>query len=154
MLAKWIINGLSPAPKVGMSKGWTFLIPTPKLIEKALFNILLENFGLRVTKQGKRIENTRWTLNPDIGFDNGSYIGDVKYKVNSDIWIRSDLYEIVTFAEGFQATRAFMIDLMNSLPRLKIGEINVENIRWRAVESIPPALAYKVFLGDMKKFLI
>lgn len=40
------------------------------------------------------------TLTPDLVFESMA-VGDVKYKIAEE-WLRSDLYQAVTFAEGFE----------------------------------------------------
>lgn len=157
LLAKLIIKGASIYPKLGLLSGWAFLIPTPDIIEKAILIILQDHFGQRVKKQGRRIENTRWTLNPDIIIDNGDYIGDVKYKINSKNWLRHDLYEIITFAKGFNATRAFMVDFctdqMECLSTIKVGKIIINNFRWKALNSVSPVDSRAEFLMNFETWL-
>lgn len=157
LLAELLIKGAGIYPKLGLSSGWAFLIPTPNIIEKAILVILQDYFGQRVKKQGRRIEKTSWTLNPDIIIDNGDYIGDVKYKINSENWLRPDLYEIITFAEGFNATRAFMVDFctgqMEFLPTIKVGKIIVNNFRWKAVHSVSPVDSRNEFLMNIETWL-
>src|ERR1700719_5262127 len=90
---------------------WSFLIRTPELIESGMREILSQAMkpACTVSKQRLALSDSNETLNPDLVFGERVLIGDVKYKIASTKWDRSDLYQIVTHTAGFQASAGVVI---------------------------------------------
>src|SRR5687767_11907610 len=80
------------------------------------------------------------TLNPDIVIKNGTAIADVKYKLAAQEWNRNDLYQVVTFATGYRTGQAALISFnthgVGALPPLKIGDVYIRHIAWRADDQL------------------
>jgi 5-methylcytosine-specific restriction endonuclease McrBC regulatory subunit McrC len=59
-----------------------------------------------VKKVGLTLSPSHLTLNPDLVFDDGRQVGDVRYKLSKGEWRRTDLYQVVAFATGFRSNAA------------------------------------------------
>ena len=59
-------------------------------------------------QKGKSVA-TGVTFNLDLVFNDGAMVGDVKYKLMGDKWIRSDLNQIIAFGTAFEADKAMVI---------------------------------------------
>jgi 5-methylcytosine-specific restriction enzyme subunit McrC len=150
-LAKHILANTGRTLQEGEDKAWTFLFRTPELVEEGIRSLLQKHLGKNnVEKFGKQFGNI--TLNPDLVFATG--IGDVKYKLNKAEWHRPDLYEVVTFAAGYKASRAAIINFcVNSLERpqrVEIGPVEVSNICWDCVSFPEPQIAEDDFVKNVR----
>jgi hypothetical protein len=110
-----------------------------------------------VKKAPLKLTPTQLTLNPDLVFDDGSEVGDVKYKVNQPSWRRSDLYEVVAFATGFGAARAAIVGFGPSgsaePPSLAVGAVAVRHFSWPSDPTVPPAEAAGVLCDALAGWL-
>lgn len=144
-LAKQIIRGVDRRLAYGTNKSWTFLFRTPEAVEAGVRKVLARAFPGRVKKKGITLAPSSLTLNPDLVFDDGSEVADVKYKINRPSWRRSDLYEVVAFATGFGASRSAIIGFgSTSLPEppsLTVGTVEVRHFTWPTDFEIPPTNA-------------
>jgi 5-methylcytosine-specific restriction enzyme subunit McrC len=150
-LAKRIIQGQGVAPHAGERTARTFLVRTPDLIETGIRNILVDglapNWKLEQTPHGRQIEGARMTLNPDLIFESGAAVGDLKYKIPS-VWDRGDLYQAVVFATGFRARHACVVHFAlaepgedSILPELGVGDVRVQPFVWNASQTADPAVS-------------
>ncbi len=156
-LARTILRDQARTLSPGTETAWTFLIPTPKLVEAGLRVLLAAELGDHWELEPRRFYvGPGTTLNPDIVINNGEAVLDVKYKLSEADWRRSDLYEIVTFAEGLGATRSAIIDFAtdNSVaPRLQIGSISAINMTWDARAGSEPAAAVQELAAQLGAWL-
>lgn len=74
------------------------------------------------------------TINPDLLFDRGIAVGDVKYKLLNAEWQRPDLYQITAFATGFRSSYGalfgFKVGAGITPPIVSIGEQEHRCIQW------------------------
>jgi 5-methylcytosine-specific restriction enzyme subunit McrC len=105
--AKVLLRGGGIQIAAGEMHGWCFLIRTPDLIEAGIRAVLQGALTPKwsLKKKGRSIAGTGLTLSPDLVFDDGLAIGDVKYKEFDDEWSRADLYQSVAFAAGYEGDR-------------------------------------------------
>lgn len=139
-LAKQILRGTSRDLDVGGERAWVFLIRTPEAVEAGLRSVLDDALAPehRVTKRGLQLTGSFKTLNPDLVFDSGAAIGDVKYKIQGEDWVTADLYQAVAFATGFRAEKGAIITFSRGKPHhapLHVGEVTVSNFCWDAREG-------------------
>jgi 5-methylcytosine-specific restriction enzyme subunit McrC len=133
-LAKNFLRGTARSIELGQASARCFLLRTPDLIEAGIRSILKRSLCdvCPVKKSGVGIDGLKMTLNPDLVFGDLG-IGDVKYKLSDD-WIRSDLYQGISFAVGFEVKRCGIISFskQDNVPvkTLSIGNIEVVQFRW------------------------
>lgn len=155
-----IIAGSAIDIRSGNIGGQTFLIPTPGLIEAAIRKILELNLApIQVKKSGKVVsQHIYFSINPDLVFDNGSVTGDVKYKIASTSWVRSDVAQAAMFAAGFNAKAAVIVTFSNSVGNsdleMNLGQLPLHRIAWRSSEEIDPIVAEEEFIARMRSFLL
>jgi 5-methylcytosine-specific restriction enzyme subunit McrC len=141
-LAKQIIRGVDRNLAYGPSKSWTFLFRTPDAVEEGVRTVLQRALPGRVQKKGMKLTPSHLTLNPDLVFDEGAAIGDVKYKLNKPEWRRSDLYEIVAFATGYGSQRAAIVGFGGGTsadpPTINVGPVSVRHFTWRTEDELLP----------------
>jgi 5-methylcytosine-specific restriction enzyme subunit McrC len=133
ILAKAVIGSVGRTPLGGGQLGWTFLIRTPEAVEDALRLCLTEALPHAfVRKIGRRLGDTMLTLNPDLVFGPPTVVGDIKYKLSSGDWNRSDLYQLVAFATGFRVRRGLLIQFrgpdVRACPELQVGDLHVSDV--------------------------
>lgn len=157
-LAFHILDNKGRGLEHGGAVSWAFLIRTPEMIEEGLRRVLEESLAgrWRVRKRSVPIKGAPLTLNPDLVFNETLVAGDVKYKLAGD-WVRADLYQVVTFAEGvgarFGCVVSFRKGPTKSPPSLQIGDISVSHFSWRADPDISPINAGRELASSMEKWL-
>lgn len=155
-LAKTILAATARGLQTGDKPAWAFLIRTPEAVEDGIRNLLQANLGPAhvVAKRGIQLKGSSKTLNPDLVFDHGSAVGDVKYKLQSGQWSDPDLYQLVTFAAGYRTNHAALVSFGESAPGpLKVGDINVTSILWPLGALRSPDLAASEFIQSMRQWL-
>lgn len=158
-LAQHIIAGQGRTIESGPEIAWTFLIRTPELIEEGVRAVLRRELAGRreVVKQGRQIPGSTLTFNPDLLFDGGTAIGDVKYKWLGREWKRTDLYQAVAFAVAFETDLAalggFRATPLPAPRRLVIGDIEVREFEWIANADVPPEEAGKILATAVDQWL-
>lgn len=142
-LARDILGRVGRFLTPGAVRAWSFLIRTPELVEsgvRALIGSLLTNH--EVSKKGVMLSPTRMTINPDLVFDGGAVVGDVKYKLTHAEWSRSDLYQAVAFATAYRARAAlvvgFGVDPLRRLPSVTFGDLPVFHLPWDVSGLVSP----------------
>lgn len=143
-LGQAILASTGRALHQGNETSWSFLIRTPEMIEAGVRTVLAEGLGRshEVTKRRVTLDGSTKTLNPDLVFDGDAAVGDVKYKVTTGDWNNSDLYQIVAFATGLRTRRAAVVSFPtggHTLPTLKVGDVEVTHLPWRADADLDPA---------------
>lgn len=145
-IAKEIIRNSDRDLAEGASRVWTFLIRTPEPVEAGVRAVLADHLPSRLVKRGIQLTPSYHTLNPDLVFDQGDAVGDVKYKLAGSDWARADLFQVVAFATGFHAHSAAVISFRrqdgSAAPDLQVGAVRLRHFTWRAeLERDPGASA-------------
>ena len=82
------------------------------------------------------------TFYPDLVFDDGVVVGDVKYKLVGGKWIRSDLNQIIAFGTAFEASKALIIGFSKMTATtpidLVVGPLPITYLVWNAEEATTP----------------
>ena len=98
------------------------------------------------------------TFNPDLVFDGGLATGDVKYKIVSKEWRRSDLYQAIAFATIYRTNHAAVIGFAppdtEPPPPIIVGDMNIRHIDWRTDPDLSPADAADTLAGDITDWLL
>ena len=145
-LARHVLEGQGRAIEGGNTLAWSFLIRTPEMVEEGLRRALAERLGPGVvTKEGRAATGSKLTFTPDLVFPGCDAVGDVKYKLATGEWTRSDLYQAVTFAEAFGVGRAVIVPFATpgipTMPDVTVGSKVIHEITWPADEGLLPAQA-------------
>jgi hypothetical protein len=137
----------------GEADAWTFLVRTPLAVQAGLHALIHSSLPeLRVRPRSIQVPGLG-TLNPDLVV--GEYplaVADIKYKADDPSWNRSDVYEVVAFAEGTGVERAaiirFRTDDVGLLPPIQLGRIHVHDLVWRAGRGHEPEASAAEFITD------
>jgi len=156
-LAKHVIAGFARSVQLGSHSASCSLLRTPDLIEAGVRNTLKQNLVDLCVVEKRGIQIALYTFTPDLVFGDIA-VGDVKYKVTGD-WIRSDLYQSVTFAEAFGVQRAVIVcfnENSDSSPRnpIKVGQQLVVQVAWNCDPNVGPASAAQSMLQEVREVLI
>ena len=110
-LAGNIIDGVHRVLGHGDHVAWTFLIPTPLMIEAGVRRELERHLAAHTTveKRSLPLDGTSMRMNPDLVFGDVAAVGDVKYKLMSGEWTRSDLNQIVAFAAAARTQTGIVV---------------------------------------------
>ena len=86
------------------------------------------------------------SLNPDLVFDRGRAVADVKYKLHDGTWNRPDLYQATTFATGYRTRRAAILcfdERTAGAPAVDIGigDVALRTICWPCATHVSPVQA-------------
>jgi 5-methylcytosine-specific restriction endonuclease McrBC regulatory subunit McrC len=149
-LALHVLQATGRTVAHGGEKAWGFLIRTPEMIEDGLRAILIKSLGEeRVQKKGIQLAGTSLTINPDLLFDKGRAVADVKYKLSSGEWHRPDLYQVIAFAEAFRAPAAALLRFRSpgipEMTELAVGDKLITEITWHADDRLEPGEAAHQF---------
>jgi len=143
----------------GAGIGRTFLIPTPGLMEEGLRAVLTDGLFPVEVKSGKKVlsQSPFFSVNPDLVLDGGVITGDVKYKIASRMWVRSDVSQAALFATGYKASAA-LIATFSREPHIADLEMNLGNLLvkrfvWRADEEMDPADVEADFVDRVREFV-
>lgn len=153
-LAKLVIRHQGQGLRAGSQSAWSFLIRSPDYVEAGIRTVMGEALtGLaRVTKKGLGLTPTKWTLNPDLVFDGGVAVGDVKYTRATADWSRDHLYQATTFAAGYRAASAcivvFQADDASGAPDVPVGDIRVSRLAWPSRPSLSASEAEALFTAS------
>ena len=130
----------------GTRLAWSFLVRTPDAVEIGIRNVLRKALAPNwdVRKERRTAIGSAVSFNPDLVFDN-SFIGDVKYRLASKDWQRSDLYQSLAFMAAFGAQRALVIGFQTvhgpKPPNVSIEGYDVTYVAWRAEDDVLPQAA-------------
>ena len=143
----------------GAGYGRTFLIPTPGLMEEGLRAVLADGLSPVSVKAGKKVVSRSpfFSVNPDLVFNNGVITGDVKYKVASPMWVRSDVAQAALFASSFQASAALITTFSNTSRiadlEMQLGDLLVKRIIWCADADLDPVEVETDFIDRVRQFV-
>jgi 5-methylcytosine-specific restriction enzyme subunit McrC len=158
-LAHQVISASGRTLGTGHRKSWSFLLATPRAVEEGIRQTLTE--GLRgissVRKRSVALGGAPMTVNPDLVFGDDGAVADVKYKVGTDEWVRSDLYEVVAFAAAIRTIHAAIVTFRDGtrmvLDDVAIGDYGVHEMHWPISASIAPAEAAESLVGQARVWL-
>lgn len=154
-LAKHILHGVGRTLSGGKEPVTTFLIRTPEMVEAGLRTLLQRSLPDRkIEKRGIRLEGSTMTLNPDLVFDNGEVVGDVKYKLPGADWSRPDLYQLVAFATGFRAKDGILVHFATNtedrLSSVLVGDTSLHAVSWLASRDVEPKEALRDLVEQLE----
>jgi 5-methylcytosine-specific restriction enzyme subunit McrC len=139
---------------------WTFLIPTPGVVEASLREVLQAELGTRwdIRKKGVQLPGSTLTFNPDLVFEGGQAVGDIKYKLLGGDWHRADLYQVIAFAAAYRARNGCLVGFRaqgsSPLGALRVGDTTVHELAWDADPSIAPVDAASRLAAAVDAWLI
>lgn len=154
-LAKLVLLGFGVGIQCGDTNGKTFLLRTPELVETGIRKLIARALPETKVESGRlMLGTTRLSMNPDLVFDGGRAVGDVKYKLQDINWNRADLYQSLAFATAYRTRHALLIGFhQGSLPRsqaLKVGDVNCHLITWDARAEVPEQVAQDGFISKVR----
>ena len=156
-LARHVLQHVGRDLAEGAQVAWTFLIRTPEMVEAGLRRVLTECLGQRVAKEGRHLKGSKVTFSPDLVFDRGVAIADVKYKLSTGDWSRPDLYQVIAFAEAFGAQYGAIVRFRASqtprLPDLVVGSKRIREVTWLADDSQTPGVVADGLVNDVAAWL-
>ena len=99
-----------------------------------------------VRKQGMRLSPSALTINPDLIFDGGQAVGDVKYKLGGADWQRSDLYQATAFSTAFGCSQSIVVGFRGTgmPPNVLVGPVSVRYLAWDHVALAPERAALDI----------
>ena len=158
VLARHLLSNVGRLPEAGSSYSRTFLISTPRPVEKGILAVLRRGLGHRFDVRPRSLRvAANVTLNPDIVFDHGFAIADVKYKLTRPDWVRTDLYQNVAFATAFRTFHGSVItfgDPSTTAPNtVRVGDVSVTRHVWPTDEQIDPAEAATTLVASIAGWL-
>jgi 5-methylcytosine-specific restriction endonuclease McrBC regulatory subunit McrC len=157
-LAHLILNSLGISLRLGAQSGTAFLIRTPELIEQGLRNVVSRVLpGVSVDKRSKPISKTGLTMNPDLVFNGGCAVGDIKYRTLGPDWQRNDLYQAVAFAAAFKAKYSVLLGFSqhaaSNIPqRVQVGDVHVQPVAWCADANVAPAESERMLHVELQRW--
>lgn len=156
-LAHHVLRSHGRTIATGDELGWSFLIPTPALVEEGVRRLLDSALG-SVTKRGRQLEGSTLRFMPDLVFGNVMAVGDVKYKLSASTWNRADLYEVLSFGVAFEVRDVCLVTFSSGereehLEPLDVGEMHVTHLRWDASPSRDPKDAAASLVRDAGAWL-
>ena len=157
-LARHILFGIGRTLAFGKEPITTFLIRTPEMVEAGVRTLLARTLtNRRIEKRKIQLSPSTMTLNPDLVFDSGNAVGDVKYKLPGSEWGRSDLYQLVAFAVGFRVRRGILVHFSRhedlELPTVQVGDIDLHAVSWLANEDTTPKEALERLASSVDALL-
>jgi len=160
LLARQLITAQLRTPTHGDALAWTFLVRTPDLIEEGLRRILVDGLApeWHVAKTGIQLAGTKLRLQPDLVFDGDGAVADIKYKLYDGSWNRPDLYQVTTFATGYQTSRGALLNFDDRqdvvrTPPLTIGTVKVDVLSWNCAPRRTPRDSAKGLIDDVRNWL-
>ena len=157
-LARHILRHVGRHLATGSNVAWSFLLRTPEMVERGLLGILADRLGpARVWKGHLQLAGSTLTFNPDLVFDGGQAIGDVKYKLSRGEWDRADLYEVIAFAEAYRAARGLILRFREpgipAIADLTVGDMTVHEVTWAADPCVDPIDAANAVADEVAQWL-
>lgn len=158
-LAREVLRSTGRTLDAGSSRGWTFLVRTPELVEAGIREVLADGLpSLAVQKRKVSLGASGLTVSPDIVFGSDGPVADVKYKVDGAGWEpRADLYEVVAFAAALRTPTAAIIrfrsDSAPSPPPLSVGDFVVNDLMYRARSDWTPQQAVEDLVDQTRAWL-
>jgi 5-methylcytosine-specific restriction endonuclease McrBC regulatory subunit McrC len=159
-LARHILRREGRTLATGEALGWSFLIPTPALVEEGIRRILIRGLApeWEVAKKGRQLEGSSLTLTPDLVFGTNRAVGDVKYKLTGPTWNRGDLYEVISFGVAFRTSYVSLVTFSDSsdvapFKELRVGDMRVSHLVWAADPRREPTLSADLLVAQARVWL-
>jgi 5-methylcytosine-specific restriction enzyme subunit McrC len=158
-LARNVLANIRRTLRHGEELVWTFLIRTPDLVESGVRNEVNDRLCHKwpIFKEPIPLIGSDLTVAPDLIIGHGHAIADVKYKVASGRWGRSDLYEVVAFAAAAESTRAAVIGFRTTDAArpsdVQVGDVRVRYFAWNAQEDVSPMEAADAVANELSAWL-
>ena len=159
-LATHVLQSVGRTAAQGEAVGWSFLIPTPAMVEQGIRKLLRSALKgkWRVGKTAGRT-GTTVTFNPDLLFGGGLATADVKYKIPASDWgrNRSDLNQAITFATAFRSTRAAIVYFVppdrQPPPSTPVGDVDLAVLTWPSDPARKPDEAAEALVTQTMDWL-
>ena len=145
-LAGHVLDSTGRSIAEGSTYSRAFLFQTPLLIENGIREILqqdLKQDSVSVEKLSVSIP-PQGDADPDLVFNRGKLVGDVKYKTH-DSWstMRDDMYQSVFFAAAFKTFHsvivAFTTNQSSNLSEVRVGDHRLNGFLWATTEQTEPS---------------
>ncbi len=153
-LAKLVLEYGGISTRIGSCEGRAFLLRTPEIIEDGMRRIIAAGLeGVPVRKQRLILGKSGVSINPDLVFESGLAVGDVKYKLLAREWDTTSLYQVVAFSAGFNASHCAIFGFSRQKeaalpPEVALGGIAAKAFAWNAaVGAIPDESAAQLVNG-------
>lgn len=159
-LARRILEYGGVSTRLGSCEGRAFLLRTPELIEDGMRRIIASGLeGFEVRKQRLLLEGSGVSMNPDLVFESGLAVGDVKYRFLRRDWDTSSLYQVVAFSAGFRASHCAILGFSaaskGELPRdVTVGGIAVKAFAWNVAMDAAPEESEARLLDGVRGWLV
>lgn len=141
-LAMSLVLGSGRSLSEGNQVAKSFLMRTPMLIENGIREIISNGVKpLRISRGGRQLLPTTLRVNPDIEATTIPYTADVKYKLQSQSWVRPDLSQAVFFATAYGSPLAAVISFDQTgvkLDEVPVGPVRVTSLVWDISRSSRP----------------
>ncbi len=157
-LAKDLLAAIGRLPTSGAHLAWSFLIPTPRMVEAGVRQVLSEHLPHRtIENKSLGLPGSTMSVNPDLVLDDGLIVGDIKYKTNISEWSRSDLYQTVAFATAYNAAAGVVVAFGDEnsvpVPTPIFGGLPVRLLRWSTSPSVTPEAAAVSLAGGVDAWI-
>ena len=155
-LARLLVESRGIGLDVGGDAANTFLFRTPEAVEEGVRQQLKTRLEprWRVEKKGRRLGGLRQrSVNPDLVFDRGLAVGDVKYRLSVGSIPTAYLYQVASFATAFGSRKGAVIEFgtAGQEDSVELGELLVGSFVWNI--SVDPATAAEQLAGALKSWL-
>lgn len=158
-LARLILDGCGISLSDGKTRGTSFLLRTPEIIEDGLRSIIAEGLpDLSVKKRRQMLGDSGISMNPDIVFGNRLALADVKYKYFKRDWNRNDFNQIVAFATAFHCERCALFGFVSDsiIPKtsiVQVGHIEATRISWPVGVGVSPIIVAQTMVDGLRNWL-
>jgi hypothetical protein len=121
---------------------------------RELLNAQLEP-AIRVRKKRRTLPGSRNRIvNPDLVFNDGIGVGDVKYRISTGDIGRSHLNQVTTFATAYHSTAALIVAFGTTEvgEHVEVGTVSIDALNWNTNEP-DPSTAAAVLAGRVDTWL-
>ena len=157
-LALQVISRTGRNLKNGSHSLVTFLLPTPSLVENGIMAVLKEHLPKELFpwKREKKISPS-FGIDPDLRFgDPVRAVGDVKYRLYTNKWKRTEVFQLTSYAAGFSVKRALLIGFSTnggSIQDLHMGNHILRTHLWNASDGADPEYELELLIEQINLFM-
>lgn len=156
-LAMSLVLGSGRSLSDGKQVAKSFLMRTPLLIENGIREVISTGVRpLRISRGGRQLVPTTLRVNPDIEATSVPYTADVKYKLQSQSWVRPDLSQAVFFATAYGSPLAAVISFDRTgveLDEVPVGPVRVTSLVWDISTASHPEDSAAKLIADFSKWV-
>lgn len=156
-LAMSVVLGSGRSLSDGNQVAKSFLMRTPLLIENGIREVIASGVRpLRISRGGRQLVPTTLRVNPDIEATSVPYTADVKYKLQSQSWVRPDLSQAVFFATAYGSPLAAVISFDRTgveLDEVPVGPVRVKSLVWDISTSSRPEVSAAKLIADFSTWV-